>query len=239
MKHIYCILISGLMFISSSAQPKYQEITHYLFPEFTQGVVLMKDGGKNETLLNYNSLTEEMIFENKGYKLAIAQKEFARIDTVYIKDRKFIVLNDQFVELLYHSNFIIDRKTIELNDQFVEFSYHSNWDLYVEYKCKVKEPGKPSGYGGTSKTTAVRSYSSFYSEGMFYPLKLPDGYETAPYTYYWIKKDEELDKFKTMKELKKLYKEKEDLFKPYVKKHGVKYGNQESIILLIEYLESN
>ena len=217
MKHIYCILILGLIFISSYAQPKHQEITHYLFPEFTQGVVLMNAGEKHEYLLNYNSLTEEMIFENKGKKLAIAQKELARIDTVYIKDRKFMVLNDQFVE----------------------FSYQSKWDLYVEYKCKVKVPGKQTGYGGTSKTTAIKSYSSFYSEGMFYQLKLPDDYETEPYTYYWLKKNEELYNFKTMKELKKLYKEKEDLFKPYVKKYGVEYGNQESIILLIEYLESN
>ena len=217
MKHIYCILILGLIFSSSYAQPKHQEITHYLFPEFTQGVVLMNGGEKHEYLLNYNSLTEEMIFENKGKKLAIAQKELARIDTVYIKDRKFMVLNDQFVE----------------------FSYQSKWDLYVEYKCKVKVPGKQTGYGGTSKTTAIKSYSSFYAEGMFHQLKLPDDYETEPYTYYWLKKNEELYNFKTMKELKKLYKEKEDLFKPYVKKYGVEYGNQESIILLIEYLESN
>jgi len=217
MKHIYCILISGLIFISSYAQPKYQEISHYLFPEFTQGVILMKAGKKNETLLNYNSLTEEMIFDNKGKKLAIAQKELGLIDTVYIKDRKFVALNDQFVEFLYHSK----------------------WDLYVEHKCDVKEPGKQTGYGGTSKTAPVNSYSSFYSEGIFYELKLPDGYETRPYIYYWLKKNGELNKFKSMRELKKLYKEKEELFKPYVKKFGVKYGNQESIIQLIEYFESN
>ena len=239
MKHIYCILISGLMFISSYAQTKHQEITHYLFPEFTQGVVLMKDGGKNETLLNYNSLTEEMIFENRGYKLAIAQKEFARIDTVYIKDRKFIVLNDQFVELLYNSNSIMDRKFIESNDQIVEYVFHSKWDLYGEHKCDMKLPGKPVGYGGTSKTTAVKSYSSFYSEGIFYELELPDGYEIEPYTYYWLKKHEELYKFENMKGLKKFYKDKEDLFKPYVKKYDVKFDNQKSIIQLIEYLETN
>ena len=217
MKRIYCIVISGLIFISSYAQPKIKEITHYLFPEFTQGVILMKAGEKNGTLLNYNSLTEEMIFENNGKKLAIAQRELVRIDTVYIKDRKFIVLNENFVEFLYHSK----------------------WDLYIEHKCDVKEPGKPTGYGGTSKTTAVNSYSSFYSEGTVYDLKLPDGYETRPYTYYWLKKNGELNKFRNMRELKKLYKEKEDIFKAYVKKHRVKYDNQESIIQLIEYLETN
>ncbi len=31
---------------------------------------------------------------------------------------------------------------------------------------------------------------------------------------------------------------KNDLFKAYVKKHGVEYNNQESIILLIDYFES-
>ena len=42
-----------------------------------------------------------------------------------------------------------------------------------------------------------------------------------------------------MSELKKLYKDKKDLFKAYVKKHDVKYDNQKSIVQLIEYLESN
>jgi hypothetical protein len=217
MKQMYCIVISGLIFISCHAQPKIKEITHYLFPEFTQGVILMKAGEKNETLLNYNSLTEEMIFENKGRKLAVAPRELARIDTVYIKDRRFIPLNDLFVEIICDSK----------------------WDLYVEHKCHVKEPGKPVGYGGTSKTSAVSSYSSFYSEGIVYELILPEGYETRPYTYYWLKRDGEMYKFKNMRELKKLYKEKERLFKPYVKDYGVKYDNQESIIQLIEYLESN
>lgn len=42
-----------------------------------------------------------------------------------------------------------------------------------------------------------------------------------------------------MGELKKLYKDKKGVFKAYVKKYGTKYDNQESIIQLIEYLESN
>ena len=42
-----------------------------------------------------------------------------------------------------------------------------------------------------------------------------------------------------MMQLKKLYKDKKDLFKAYVKEHGEIYDNQESIIQLIEYLESN
>ena len=130
MKHIYIILIANVVFSSTYAQVKSVERPHYIFPEFTQGVVLLKSGVKNETSLNYNSLTEEMIFDKKGRKLAMAETDLALIDTVFIEDRKFIVLNGGFVELLYHST----------------------CHLYAEHKGKLKEPGKPAGYGGTSKT---------------------------------------------------------------------------------------
>jgi hypothetical protein len=85
----------------------------------------------------------------------------------------------------------------------------------------------------------VSSYSSFYSEGAVYELKLPVGYETRPYILYWLNRDGELFMFKSMRDLKKLYKEKGELFKAYVKEQNVKFNNQESIIQLIEYLESN
>lgn len=216
MKHIYCSFISCMIFISSFAQANQEEITHYLFPEFTQGLILMKTGMKYEVLLNYNSLTEEMIFEDKGKKLAIGKNVLDNVDSVYINDRKFIALSNKFIELLYHSK----------------------WDLYGEHTCRVKEKGTPIGYGARSKTTAISSYSSFYSNGDLYNLKLPDSFEIEPCTYYWLKKNGKFNRFQSMRELKKLYKDKEDLFKAYVKKYDIEYNNQEEIIQLIEYLES-
>jgi hypothetical protein len=201
----------------SYSQSKVIELSHYLFPEFTQGVILMKSGIRNKALLNYNSLTEEMIFENNGKKLAIGKGELELVDTVFIKDRKFFTLNSKFIELIYHSK----------------------CDLYAEHKCSVKEPGKPAAYGGTTETSATTSYSSFSSGGKIYELKLPDGYETKTYTYYWLKKNGELNKFINMRQLMKLYYDKEDLFKAYVKKNAVDFNKQESIVQLIKYLETN
>jgi hypothetical protein len=139
------------------------------------------------------------------------------VDTVFIKERKFIALNNKFVELLYHSK----------------------WDLYAEHKCKLTEKGKPSGYGTTSKTTSITSYSSISSSSGFYELTLPNIYEIEPYSYYWLKKNGELNRFISMAELKKFYEDKKDIFKAFVKEHRVKFDNQESIIQLIEYMESN
>lgn len=74
---------------------------------------------------------------------------------------------------------------------------------------------------------------------MVYELKLPDGYVVKPHIYYWLKRNGELNKFINMRQLMKLYDDKGNLFKAYVKKHDVKYDNQESIIQLIKYLETN
>jgi hypothetical protein len=217
MKNIYCIIIFGLISISSYAQEENIEMDQFLFPKYTQGVILMRSGIKNETLLNYTILKEQMIFEQNGKKLAIAPNELRLIDTVFIENRKFIALNDVFVELLSHSK----------------------WDLLIEYKCEVEDVGASTGYGGTSETTATRSFATIYSEGDNHQLNLPDDHKLKPYVNYWLKNKGHLDQFTSMRELKKLYNHKADIYKAYLKKHRVKYDDQEGIIQLIEYLESN
>lgn len=216
MKRVFYLLIFSLSLTISYSQVNVTELSHYLFPEFTKGVVLMKNGIKNEALLNYNSLTEEMIFEIKGKKLAIGKDELELVDTVFIKDRKFFVLNNKFVELIYHSK----------------------CDLYAEHSCSVIPPGKPAPYGGTSYTSATTSYSSLTVGGMVYDLKLPDGYVIKPHTNYWLKKNGALNKFINMRQLIKLYDDQKGLYTAYVKKHDVKYDNQESMVQLIKYLDA-
>ena len=217
MKRFFYLLIFSLSFTTLFSQEYDTELSHYLFPEFTQGIILRKNGIKNEALLNYNSVTEEMIFSSKGKMLAIGDTELGLIDTVFIRDRKFITLNNKFIELIYHSKF----------------------DLYAEYKCRVIPPGKPAGYGTTSQTSATTSYMSIVSGGQVYDLKLPGDYKIEPYTYYWLKKNGELNKFINMNQLKKLYNDKKNLFKAYIKKNNVKIDNQESIVQFVKYLETN
>ena len=217
MKCVLYLFVFNLTFNTSYPQSTVVGLSHYLFPKFIRGVILMKSGIKNQALLNYNSLTEEMIFENNGKKLAITKGELGLVDTVFIEDRKFIVLNNKFFEL----------------------GYHSKSDLYVEHRCSMIPPGKPSAYGGTSQTSSITSISSFNSGGQLYDLKLPEGYEIKPYICYWLRKNGELNKFINMKQLMKLYDYKKDLFKAYVKKYDVRYDNQETIVQLIKYLETN
>ena len=213
----YCLLLSNLIFISSLAQSQTAERDHYLLPEFTQSVVLLKTGRRDVKLLNYHSLTEQLLFDDRGKILAVPKDQLERIDTVFIKERRFVILNSKFVELLHHSG----------------------WDLYVEYKCDLQEEGKNVGYGGKSQTAAVTTPSAVNLDGRVYRLELPEGFETKRYCFYWLKKDGRLNQFVNMRHLKKLYKEKGDLLSAYVKTHSVEYDDPETISQLIEHMESN
>lgn len=217
MKRFYFLLIFSFSSTMIYSQEAVTELSHYLFPDFVHGIILMKNGIENKALLNYNSLTEEMIFKDKGKMLALEKTEQEQVDTVFIRNRKFFTQNNKFVELILHST----------------------CDLYAEHKCEIIPPGTPAGYGGTSQTSATSTYSSLSSGGRLYELKLPDNYKVKPYTFYWLKRNGELNRFINLKQLMKLYDDKKDLCKAYVKKQDVKYDNQESLVQLVKYLETN
>ncbi|MGE0079557.1 MAG: hypothetical protein AB7S48_16980 [Bacteroidales bacterium] len=208
----FCILLT-----SSYAQIKTIEVSHYLFPEFTDGTILMKTGTKNEASLNYNSITEEMVFDKNGNKLAIANSMYTSIDTIYIKDKKFILLNDKFLEQVHASKYT----------------------LLVEHKCDLSAPSKPSAYGGESNSSASTSYTSLATNGMVYELALPSGYKVKPFINYWLKVDGTGNKFSNLKQLIKLFPDKKVSIKTFIKENNVEYNNQESIIKLIEFIENN
>ena len=217
MKHHDCLFLVSVIITSSYGQVKPAHPDHYLFPEFTQGVVLLSSGKKDPKLLNYHTLTEQLLFDNQGKILAVPKEQLERVDTVYINSRRFVILNNKFVELLHHSD----------------------WDLYVAYKCELKDKGKDAGMGGTSETSAISSPSGVFLEGNVYSLQLPDGVETKRHVQYWLKRNEKLRVIINIRQLKKLYKDKNDNFDDFVETHEVKFENPEAVLRLIEHLESS
>ena len=208
---IICFSVFNLHSQENSSETK---LSYFLFPEFKQGIVLMKSGRKISTMLNYNSFTEKMIYEDSGKMLAI--KNVQDVDTIYIGVKKFLVLNDIFIEMKYHSNF----------------------DLFVAHKCKLKQVGKKSGYERTYQTTAITSYSNFSKDGRNNEFDMPDGYKASPYSYYLVKKNEEYVTFKNFKQISKYYHNKKDLLNEYINKNDIEFDNEKSMIPLIIYLET-
>ncbi|MEI6276342.1 MAG: hypothetical protein WCP08_10145 [Prolixibacteraceae bacterium] len=210
---IFVMALVGFLSGSGFSQQHKTEITHYIFPEFIKGTVLMKSGTKNTTMLNFNALTEEMIFDSNGKKLAIGHLE--QIDTIYVNGRIFFPLENKFAEIIYRNKY----------------------ELYVLHKCSIVDPGKPAAYGGTSQTSSITTYSSILSGGQAYELQLPEGTETKPFSEYFLKKDSKLLNFVSIRQLSRAWSDKSDQFKKYVKDNKIDYENQESLIGLVKYME--
>lgn len=209
------------LLLSTTVCLKAQEtvtLSHYLFPDFQPGVVLLKNGVRNNAKLNYNAASEEMVFDENGKTLAIGDAVLPQIDTVFVADEKFIRINNKFVRIL------IDKPEI---------------DLFVEHKCRLIPPGKPAAYGGTSQTSSTTSYSSILSDGRVYDLKLPDDYKIIPYNVFWLNRNGKLQSFSNLGQLKKIYRDKKKLVGDYLKKNEVKLANEKSVEETITYLENN
>lgn len=215
MKLISFLVILSLSATSLYTQSKSVELTHYLLPEFTSGSVIMKDGSVNFALLNYNLLSEEMLFNQRGKILALGADMIRSIDTVTIGGRKFVVENGKFFELLYSGKD----------------------ELMAEYRCSLIAPGTPAAYGTTTETASAKAYSSLYAGGMVYELTLPDGYKTRPYINYWIKREGKLSKFINIKQLTALYKPSSAKIKEYAKTNTIDFKSPDSIVQILEFLE--
>ena len=190
-------------------------LTQYVFSEFSPGIVKLKSGEVSTQSLNYNIVTNEMMFNNNGTYMAIAQPE--NVDTVFINNRKFKPLNNKFYEIL------VDKK----------------FPLLLEFTATIHEPGNPIGYGINSSTNATSNLKSIISSGGSYTLKLPDGYSVNPGYNYWILKDGKLDKAGNDKQLIKIFPDKKDEINDFLKKNNTNFSKREDMVLLVKHIESD
>jgi hypothetical protein len=209
MKLLLCLIILSVALTSAPGQDENKIVTEYLFPEFSPGRILLKAGTIRQSKLNYNSNTEEMIFEFQGQYLAVANVE--SIDTVYIKNRKFIPVGKLFYEIPV---------TLKI-------------PLLIRHTCRVIPPGTTTAFGGKSETSSVKEVDRLYGSGQTYNLKLPADYRVIPSTQFFILKEGSPARISNIKQLIKLFPAKEAEIKKFVKDHGTDFEKQEDLIDLI------
>ncbi|TNF38775.1 MAG: hypothetical protein EP313_07495, partial [Bacteroidetes bacterium] len=93
-------LAIGIMLSPDASGQNSQEnpLPHFIFPEFREGLVVMKEGKPFTALLNYNLLEQRMVTELNGtYRYS---RDPAIIDTIYIGERVFVPVDRIFYELL-------------------------------------------------------------------------------------------------------------------------------------------
>lgn len=180
--------------LGAGAQTNEQavKLVHYVFDSFTKGTVLVKSGKVYQQSLNYNIITKEMIFENSGNYLAIADPK--DVDTVTINHRRFIPVSDAFYEWLGGSAY----------------------PLFIEYTATVKEQGVNTGFGN-STVSAATSVKALLKDGGAYRLKLPDDFQIIPVQSFYVRKDSRYYKVNNEQQLAKVFPDKKKQISELVK----------------------
>jgi hypothetical protein len=206
----------GLAFLSMQLNAQINDspvgLAHYVFGSFTEGTVMMRSGEQSTQQLNYNLVTKEMIFEQAGTYLAIAHPE--QVDTIVIQERRFVPVNHAFYEYLGGSTY----------------------PFFIEHTCTIREEGASTGFGNTN-TTAATSIKSLQTDGGAYKLKLPDQFKIIPGHTFYIFKDGKYSKVGNEQQLEKIFPEKRQFIKDWVKKNHTGFSKQAEILPLIMELQ--
>lgn len=184
-------------------------VSHYLLPAFVKGTVKMKDGRTEIAMMDYNKLTEEMIFDRDGTKLAL--DSLGKIDTVYLDTHTFVPHDKVFYEVLVKGKV----------------------SLFEQEKCNLLAAGNPAGYGGTTETGVSRSVSMLTNSGRAYMLHLPRDYHVTDASQFWIRKDGNFYKANNASQISKVFPEKSKEIRQFIKEHNLDLKNPVDVVKLI------
>lgn len=213
-KILIAIVLLAWCNVQAQSNDVPKQLTQYLFPGFTEGSVLQKSGTVTKTQLNYNTLTQEMIFKQGDQFLALDR--IWEIDTVFLNNKKFIPGDNMFYEV----------------------GTKAPVALLIQYSSDIIPPGNETGFG-KSQTSAVTNVTDLKRSGRAYALSLPDEYSFKNKTTYSLKKGEQYTIAGNLKDVKKVFAGKEALIDDYTKKNKVSFKKNDDIIKLIEFCNSN
>jgi len=208
---VFALFLLFHFYVLAAQQDKTGELRQYLFPAFNVGSVKTINGMSKDIILNYNTVTEKMVFEQNGkYYDLIHQKS---VDTIYLLDKKFIPYENFFLEILYQDKI----------------------SLGIQHKSNLQAPGKPVGYGGTSELASSNYLTGIELSSGYFNLKIPDDYIVKYSPVYWIKTGDTWQKFFTAKQFLKLFPEYSKALSEFIRKSRIKFDKSEDITKLVKY----
>ncbi len=203
---IFLCLITGLSAQSDTLKHPEQ----FLFTSFSKGRIAMKTGKELEVLINYNVISEKLVFIEKGKILGVGNPGL--VDTVYLKGRKLVPVGEVFYELL--SEFPIT--------------------LFAQYKGTVQQAPKMDSYGRASESAAISSINKVNAGWEFY-LLTDQEIVVKRETVYWIRLNNSMHSFRDANQLIKIFPDFKNEIRLYIRQNKPKFGNSDDILKLTGY----
>jgi len=195
-----------------SQQSNENKLTQYLFPAFVQGTIKMKAVAPISIMLNYNTLSEKLVFEQGGQYFDLSNQKM--VDTAYIEDKIMIPYKEFLLELIVKDSI----------------------SFLIQYKSKLLERGKEAGYGTVSSTAAIDNISVIALPSGYYNISIPDYYEIKTSQIFWIKDGNNWSAFLNEKQFLRIFPDHSAVLKQYIKENNIKTRRIEDMINLVIYL---
>jgi hypothetical protein len=188
----------------------------YHYAEFLNGKVFYRDGGVTEAKMNYNRLTDEMLFiGHGGDTLALANE--ATIKFISIKKDTFYF--DQGYILLVGSNNVSK--------------------LGAKQGFKLVDKKKEAAYDLPSSSASVSSFSSFNDGKISHPLKMNQQSVFIKYTQYYFRDKYDHFVLATRKNLVELFPKCEQQLKKFHKKNRINFTKEVDLKNVITFMDSH
>lgn len=92
-----------------------------------------------------------------------------------------------------------NRHFVPFGEVFHEVVVNAPITLFIQHKSRLILPGQPIGYGSTSKTSNIDTYSRVSTQSGIYSLDIPADYEIKYMPNYWIRRDGKMHSFLLVK----------------------------------------
>jgi len=203
-----------ILFIYTDPLVAQSSSEHYLFPEFRKAMVQYKLGEPQATELNYNSITEEMVYVQSGQYLALDM--INTIDTVFIGSSRFVPYKEFFLEVR--------------NAGMITY--------FVRNKQKLIQTGKSTGYG-TSQTHAVDALNGIISSGKVYDLKISGDFELIPDHAIFLNHGNSFLQMGKVRDLEDFFPDKKGIIRPMIRDHKLKLNDPQDFSELLLLLQNS
>ncbi|MBK0380117.1 hypothetical protein [Mucilaginibacter segetis] len=209
-------IIAFIFFYNTAFAQMESPRSPFVFSKFISGTVLQKDGGVVKALLDYNTITQEMMFDNNGKKLVLDKETIGNIDTLYFDSRKFIPARAVFFERLTNTPVT----------------------LYIQYKNKAVNSKATIGAGGGSNNSIGGFIGVKQTKGttyVDYDMTLPENYELKSENVFWLQKKGVFYEASNLKKVEKLFSEKSSQIESFVKENNIDLNKIEDFKKLIVF----
>lgn len=212
----YFLPILFWVLLSNAVQTYAQEgelMDGFLFPQYEQGYVVLKEGyTKVASLLNYDTVDEQMLFIDTDS--TVMALDGNAVVVVLVGDRSFFPVGEK---------------------AFYEMNRIGTGEFYVRHKTNVLSKGKAAGYGTYSQTSSVGNMTIFSTSQGAKQLKIDEQFMGVREESAFLKDGNKFERIKSPKSLNKLFKNFKKEIEDFAKTNHTDFTKLEDVKSMLEY----